>query len=412
MAFEERLFDRLQQAPALPTSAHPKLGKITRAAIIGNFPPRVCGIATFTRDLLEGLSQASPGAEWAVVAMNDRQSGAYAFPKRVNQVIAHDDPNGYVEAADAVNRSGAEVAFVQHEFGIFGGSAGEHLLLLLRRLKMPAIVTMHTVLEYPDPDQRRVTDEILRIAAAIVVMAKKGAALLERVFGADREKVHIVPHGAPARPLRPTSTFKARLGFSGHKTITTFGLLSPNKGIETVIEGLPHVVDRHPDALYLVVGATHPNLVAHEGETYREHLMALSDKLGVRGNVRFINRFVGEEELVDLLQATDIYVTPYLTETQITSGTLSYAIALGGAIVSSPYWHAAEALADGVGVLCAFRDGPCFGETIADLLSDDVRRTTLAQRAWKAGIPSRWSNVGKAYIDIAAATLARRAALN
>lgn len=379
-----------------------------RAALIGNFPPRVCGIATFTRDLLAGLSQASPNTQWMVVAMNDRAE-PYAFPELVQQVVAHGDADQYMAAADTINRSGAEIAFVQHEFGIFGGSAGDYLLLLLRRLRMPVVVTLHTVLERPDPEQRRVTEEILRNAAAVIVMAEKGADLLKRIYGADEARIHVVPHGAPARPFLPSRPFKERLGIQHHKTVTTFGLLSPNKGLETVIEALPHIVQRHPDILYLVAGATHPHLLAREGERYRDHLVALASRLGVSRNVRFINRYVADEELIELLLATDIYVTPYLTEAQITSGTLSYAIALGRPVVSTPYWHAAEALADELGVLCNFNDSECFAREIADLLAHDLRREVLARRTWQAGIRSRWNNVGAAYMEIAASTVIARA---
>jgi glycosyltransferase involved in cell wall biosynthesis len=404
MAYEALLND-----PARPILRRDvKSSRPARAAMIGNFPPRVCGIATFTRDLLEGLTQASPETKWTVVAMSDRPEG-YAFPDVVQHAIAQSDADQFVRAADAINRSGAEIAFVQHEFGIFGGPAGAHLLPLLRRLRMPVVVTLHTVLEHPDRDQRRVTDEILRNAAAVIVMARKGAELLERVYGAEPEKIHVIPHGAPARPLLPAASFKTKLGLADRKTITTFGLLSPNKGLETVIEGLPQIAERHPNVLYLIAGATHPNLLAREGERYREHLICLAERLGVTRNVQFINRYLDDDDLIELLQATDIYVTPYLTETQITSGTLSYAIALGRPIVSSPYWHAAEALGDGIGVLCDFLDSSCFARAIADLLSDDARREAMARRTWQAGVASRWSNVGKTYMSIAAATVAARA---
>jgi glycosyltransferase involved in cell wall biosynthesis len=379
-----------------------------KAAMIGNFPPRVCGIATFTRDLLAGLSQASPRTEWVVVAMNDRPE-TYPFPDLVRHVVAHDAPDQYVLAAEEINRSGAEIAFVQHEFGIFGGPAGDYLLMLLRRLRMPAVVTMHTVLERPDLDQRRVTDEILQNAAAVIVMAEKGAELLENVYGADRDSIHVIPHGAPARPFLPTRPFKERHGVLGRKTITTFGLLSPNKGLETAIEALPHIAEHHPEVLYIIVGATHPNLLAQEGERYREHLVAMVGRLGVSGNVQFINRYVDDDELIDLLLATDIYVTPYLTEAQITSGTLSYALALGRPIVSTPYWHAVEALADDLGVLCGFRDSACFAREIAQLLEDERRRDALARRTWQAGIRSRWRNVGQAYLDVADSIVLERA---
>lgn len=397
MAYEVASEDR-----SLPLQARRECRSIRHAAIIGNYPPRVCGIATFTRDILAGLKASSPATRWTVVAMNDKPARPYDFGGAVDHVIAQDNCDDYLAVADALNKSDVEIVFVQHEFGIFGGPAGSRLLLLLRRLRMPVIVTLHTVLQNPDADQRRVTDEIVRNAAAVVVMTQKGANLLKRVFGAPAEKIHVVPHGAPFRSLAATESFKAALGMKGRRVVSTFGLLSPNKGIETVIRAMPTVLARHPDTTYLVVGATHPNLVEREGEGYRDSLVDLAQQLGVQDNVRFINRFVSDDELVDILQASDVYVTPYLTETQITSGTLSYAIALGRPIVSTPYWHAAEALADGVGVLCPFKDHACFAQAIINVLADDTLRQRMAMRAWVAGKPSRWSNVGGAYMKLAA----------
>jgi glycosyltransferase involved in cell wall biosynthesis len=385
----------------LPVSAIalPRAASLRRAAIIGNFPPRKCGIATFTRDMLACLRSASSATSWDVVALND-EGASYDYPADVTRTINQNVAGDYIATAEALNRSGAEIVFIQHEFGIYGGPAGEHLLLLMRRLRMPIITTLHTVLERPDPDQRRVMDEILRLSASVVVMARKGAEILAAVHKSDPAKVRIVPHGAPERPFAATDSFKAALGVAGRPTIMTFGLLSPNKGLETVVRALPRVLERHPDAVYMIVGATHPHLVAREGEAYRDSLAALAGSLGVLDNIRFFNRFVDDAELVRLLQATDIYATPYLTESQITSGTLSYAIALGKAIVSTPYWHAAEALADGVGCLCPFGDVDAFGRAITDLLTDDARRESLARKAWRAGVDARWSNVGRAYIDL------------
>jgi glycosyltransferase involved in cell wall biosynthesis len=283
-------------------------------------------------------------------------------------------------------------------------------MLLLRRLRMPVMVTLHTVLEKPDPDQRRVMDEILLNASAVIVMAHRGAAILQEAYGADPDRIHVIPHGAPSRPVLPTAPFKDRFGLAGRKTISTFGLLSPNKGIETIIEALPEIVQRHPDIVYVVAGATHPHLVAREGERYRDQLAARAEALGVRDNLRFLNRYLSDEDVVDILQATDVYVTPYLTETQITSGTLSYAIALGRPIVSTPYWHAAEALAEGVGILCPFGDSARFAEAISRLFTDDRLRAELSARALKAGIPSRWLNVGQTYMSIAGAVSAEHVA--
>ncbi|HEX5005871.1 MAG TPA: glycosyltransferase family 4 protein, partial [Hyphomonadaceae bacterium] len=309
--------------------------------------------------------------------------------------------DAYIRTADQLNSWGAEVVFIQHEFGIFGGQAGANILHLMRRLRMPTVVTLHTVLENPDPAQKQVMDEILRIASAAIVMTEMGADILARVHNAGPSKVHVIPHGAPERPFASPETFKARLGLAGHKVLMTFGLLSPNKGLETIIRALPEVLERHPDTLYLIVGATHPHLIAREGEAYREGIIALARSLGVEKSLRFINRFVDDEELVDLLQAADIYVTPYLTEAQIVSGTLSYAVALGKPVVSTPYWHAREALADGVGALCAFNDHRAFARHITALLSDQLKREAMARRAYKAGEPSRWRNIADASIDLA-----------
>lgn len=386
----------------LPTAAEPTRAKLRRAAIIGNFPPRKCGIATFTRDTLESLRGVLPKTEWDVVVMQD-PGGDYDYPKQVTHIVPQNDLAAYRETADSLNRSGVEVVFLQHEFGIFGGDAGAHILALLRRLQMPVVTTCHTVLQNPNPDQKRVLDEIIRISSAIIVMTETGADILEGVHGAGPTKVHVIPHGAPERPFSATDPFKAPLGLAGNKVIMTFGLLSPNKGLETIIRGLPSILARHPDAVYLIVGATHPHLVQHEGEAYRDSLIELARSLGVVDHLRFINRFVDDEELVDLLQAADLYVTPYLTEAQITSGTLAYAIALGKAVISTPYWHAKEALADGVGVICGFNDTRAFATEITDLLADDTRREAMARRAYRAGEPSRWRKVAQETTGLAIA---------
>ncbi|OYW43747.1 MAG: hypothetical protein B7Z38_00295 [Rhodobacterales bacterium 12-64-8] len=376
--------------------------RLRRAAMIGNFPPRKCGIATFTRDSFESLRLALPHTSWSVVAMEDSANGR-DYPDAVTHVIPQDDLPAYEQAADSLNRSGVEVVFLQHEFGIYGGESGSHILRLLRRLRMPVVVTLHTVLENPSPTQKRVLDEILRIASAVIVMTELGADILERVHGAGPRKVHVIPHGAPERPFSPTEPFKAPLGLSGEKVIMSFGLLSPNKGIETIIRALPAILVQHANATYVIVGATHPHLVRNEGERYRDSLIALATSLGVEGRLRFINRFVGDEELIDLLQAADLYVTPYLTEAQITSGTLTYAIAVGKPVISTPYWHAKEALADGVGVLCPFNDTRAFAHEIIDLLSNDTRREAMARRAYRSGEPTRWRKVAQETAGLALA---------
>ncbi|MFT3725044.1 MAG: glycosyltransferase family 4 protein [Hyphomonadaceae bacterium] len=387
-----------QQAPALRLQR--STSGLRCAAIIGNFPPRQCGIATFTRDTFESLRAALPGVDWKVVAMEDSDS-AHAYGDTVTHVVPQDDLTAYVKTADDLNRSGVEVAFLQHEFGIFGGESGGHVLAMLRRLRMPVVSTLHTVLERPTSQQKEVLDEIIRLSANVIVMTETGADIIERVHGVGPRKVHVIPHGAPERPFSLTEPFKEPLGLSRRKLIMTFGLLSPNKGIETIIRGLPAILERHPDMVYLIAGATHPHLVAREGESYRESLVTLAKSLGVADSLRFVNRYLGDDELVDLLQAADLYVTPYLTEAQVTSGTLAYAIAVGKPVISTPYWHAVEALADGIGVICPFNDTRAFTREITTLLSDDARREAMARQAYRAGEPSRWRRVASETIALA-----------
>jgi glycosyltransferase involved in cell wall biosynthesis len=374
---------------------------IRSAAMIGNFPPRRCGIATFTRDTFESLRKELPRAKWRLAVMQDGNT-QQDYPEEVTDVLRQDDPAAYDRLADELNRSGVEVVFLQHEFGIFGGDDGVYILRTLRRLRMPLVTTLHTVLERPSAGQKKILDEIIRISSAIIVMTELGADILDRVHKAGPTKVHVVPHGAPERPFASTALFKGPLGLAGNKVIMSFGLLSPNKGLETIIRALPTVVERTPDTVYLIVGATHPHLIQREGETYRQSLIDLARSLGVADSLRFINRFVDDDELVDLLQAADVYVTPYLTEAQITSGTLSYAVALGKPVISTPYWHARELLADGVGVLCPFGDDKAFARELCGLLEDDVRREAIARRAYRTGEPSRWRKVAKSIVDLAA----------
>ncbi len=371
---------------------------LTRTAIIGNFPPRQCGLATFTRDMYTCLAKALPQARWNVIAMND-PGNTYDYPSEVTHQLPQNDAAAYIALADELNSNGTQVLFVQHEFGIYGGPSGAYLLDLLDRLTMPVVTTLHTILEKPNDEQKRVMDGLIRVSSTMVTMARKGAEILKRVYNVPEAKIAIVPHGAPSRPLHDTDEFKSLLNLSGKKTLTTFGLLSPNKGIETIISALPEILKVNPDTVYLVIGATHPHLVRNEGEKYRESLKDMARELGVEDNIRFINKFINDNDLVDILQATDVYVTPYLTETQITSGTLAYALALGRPVVSTPYWHAQEALANGVGILCPFHDTPAFAAAISGLLASDSRREAMSRRAYMYGLSSRWSAVAQAYVS-------------
>lgn len=381
--------------------------KIQRIALIGNSPPRLCGIATFTRDVHQALRSAFPEIGIDLYAMTD-PGGAYAYGPEVTCAIAQEDMNDYRAAAQRINDSRADVVLVQHEYGIFGGSAGAMLLRLLDRVDAPVVVTLHTVLEQPNADQRAVIEALARRAAKLVVMAEKGRELLVRVHGISWNQIAVVPHGVPDRPFVKPESVQERFGFGGRRVLLTFGLLSPNKGIETMIRALPAIVAAHPESLYVVLGATHPHLVAREGEAYRDSLKALAQELGVAQSLRFIDGFLDQEALLDYLQAADIYVTPYLNETQITSGTLSYSVALGKPVVSTPYWHAAELLAGGVGVLVPFGDSRRFAEEIITLLDDPARMAEMSNRAYGIGRTMLWSALAEAYVAVCDEAVRRR----
>lgn len=374
-------------------------GGTSHVAIIGNHPPRICGIATFTTDVRQALIAARPGLRADLYAM-DEPGSLHGYPAQVVCQIAQNDLADYRAAARRINASGAQIVCVQHEYGIFGGPAGAHLLQLLDLVEAPVVVTLHTVLEHPNPDQRYVVEALARRAAKLIVMADKGRRLLEQVHGIASFRIAVVAHGVPDRPLADIAAAKRRFGFDGHDILLTFGLLSPNKGIETMIRALPAIVAEHPRALYVVLGATHPHLVAREGEAYRESMIRLARKLGVEAHVRFIDEYTENERLLDYLEAVDIYVTPYLNETQITSGTLSYAIALGKPVVSTPFWHAAEAISSDIGVLVPFGKHEAFAREISTLLGDDARRERLRQNAWRAGRTMIWPRLAESYLEI------------
>lgn len=363
--------------------------QIEHLALIGNFLPRKCGLATFTTDTFNALKTRFPETRVDVYAMDDHP-GRYDYPPEVTSTIPQHERAAYLETARTIESSGAQAIWVQHEYGIFGGAAGEHLIALLDRTTLPVIATLHTVLERPNADERRVMEALLRRAARVIVMAEKGREILRRVHGVDDRKVVTIPHGVPDRAFADSAGFKPRFGWEGRQVILTFGLLAPSKGIETVIRAMPEVAARHPDALYVVLGATHPNLVTHEGEAYRDRLHALADELGIAQNIQFIDSFVEQDELLDFLQAADIYATPYPGAAQITSGTLSYAVAMGKPVISTPYVHATEILADGHGVLVDFGDSEGFAREINALLSCEGRRGELAARAYARGRTMIW----------------------
>jgi len=344
-----------------------------RLAFIGNSLPRRCGIATFTNDLQHAVATSRAGIETAIVAMTDHGQ-TYDYPSVVRVQIRDENVEDYARAADELNAGQFDAVSLQHEFGIFGGEAGAHVLTLLSRLNMPIITTLHTVLAEPTPMQRRVLADIVDLSAKVIVMAEKGRDLLRSVYAVPADKIEVIPHGIPDAPFVEPAAAKSKLGFDGRAVILTFGLLSGNKGIEVMIDAMPAILKKRPDAVYVVLGATHPNLVRNQGEAYRESLVARVHALGVEKHVEFLNRFVDLPTLLDFISMCDVYVTPYLNEAQMTSGTLAYSFGLGKAVVSTPYWHARELLADGRGVLVPFNDVAAVGVQIGELLTDNARR--------------------------------------
>lgn len=358
--------------------------------------PRQCGIATFTTDLSSAIALESSSVECFVLAMND-PGRRHAYPARVRFEIAEGDVTSYRRAADFLNVNTVDVLSVQHEYGIFGGKAGGHVLGLLQELRMPIVTTLHTILATPTLQQRAVLDELLRLSERLVVMSKHGARLLREVHGVPIDKIDLIPHGIPCMPSAPRS--KDRLGVEGKRVILTFGLLSPDKGIEYVIDALPAVLDRHPDAAYVVLGATHPHVKERHGETYRLMLEQRARSRGVDSSMIFHNRFVSEGELTDFLSAADIYITPYLKEEQIASGTLARAVGFGKAVVSTPYVYARELLAEGRGILVPWRDHQAVAREINDLLDDEPKRLALCERAAAHGRDMVWPAVARSYVQ-------------
>lgn len=323
--------------------------------------------------------------------------GQYAFPPHVRWSIAQDDFGGYLAAADFIHEQGFDVVSLQHEFGIYGGEAGDYILGLIAALRIPLVTTLHTVLDRPSDAQRKVTMAILAASARVVVMAQKGRSILIDLYDADPGKIIVIPHGIPDMPLIIPQQAKEKLGFAGHRIILTFGLISPNKGIETMIKAMPVVLAAAPDAVYVVMGATHPTLLREAGEAYRENLIALVHDLRLDGHVVFLNRFVDRPELLQHIAMCDVYVTPYLVETQMTSGTLAYSHGLGRPVVSTPYWHALELLTDGSGALVPFGDTAGLGTVVADLLTDEGSRLAMGRRAYVASRAMTWRNTALHY---------------
>ena len=369
-----------------------------RIAFLGDYVPRRCGIATFTNHLCEAVTGQAPDAKCIVIAVNDRPEG-YDYPHEVRFEIQQKDIEGYRAAADELNQNKADVLCVQHEFGIYGGPAGNHLLALLKEVRMPVVTTLHTVLHAPDAAQRHVMDELATRSSRLVVMAKKGADILRDVYGVPDSKVDVIPHGIPDVPFANAEDFKEQFGVAGKSVLLTFGLLGPGKGIEHAIRAMPEIVRKHPETVYLILGATHPHLIAREGEKYRTSLEHLADDLGVGEQVVFFNRFVSQDDLKEFIGAADIYLTPYLNEAQITSGALAYVFGAGKAVVSTPYWHAKELLADNRGLLVPFRDSPAIAAAVCRLLDDRDLLDQISHRAYEASRATIWPAVARRYLE-------------
>ena len=367
-----------------------------RVAFIGSYVPRRCGIATFTHDLRTALAAHLPGAECPVVAVTDT-AGDYAYPPEVRFECRDGDAATGRRAAEFLELAGVDVVSLQHEFGIFGGAAGDHVLELLAGLRVPVHVTLHTVPASPTSDQRRVLGEIAHLANRLAVMTDRGRTLLRDTYGVAEDRIDVIPHGIPDAPPTDRATAKDRLGLAGRRVLLTFGLLSPGKGVEQAIKALPAIAARHPDVLYLVVGATHPRLLREQGERYRQSLQRLVVDLGLAGHVAFYDRFVDTADLVSFLAASDVYLTPYLNEDQITSGTLAYAFGCGGAVLSTPYWHARELLACGRGILVPFGDAAAIAREVSDLLADEPRLERMRTAARALGRDMTWSRVAARY---------------
>jgi glycosyltransferase involved in cell wall biosynthesis len=369
----------------------------TRIAFIGNYLPRQCGIATFTTDLCAALGTEYGSGRLFAIPVNDPES-SYQYPEQVRLELEQEDLGSYERAAEFLNFNGNDIVCLQHEYGIYGGTAGRHILTLLRKLKMPLVTTLHTVLREPDANQRAVLEEIAQLSDRLVVMTELAAQLLREVYAVPAGKIDMIPHGVPDLPFMDPNYFKDKFGTEGKSVLLTFGLLSPNKGIENVIRALPAILARHSNVVYIVSGVTHPHIRRREGERYREQLTALAEELGVSDHLILNNRFVSAEELVEHVGAADIYITPYLQEAQVVSGTLAIALGAGKAIISTPYWHAKELLADKRGVIVPFANPDAIAEAVIGLLENEAERHAMRKRAYLYSRGTTWPKTARAYM--------------
>jgi len=379
---------RLQLKPSLPS----------RIAVIGNYLPRQCGIATFTTDLCNAIAAEYGTARLLALPVNDIEPG-YDYPARVRWSLDQNEVSSYEEAARFLNFNNIDMVCLQHEYGIFGGPAGSHILHLLRGLRMPVVTTLHTVLREPSPDQLVAMEQIAELSDRLIVMSQLSSQFLQEIFKVPGSKIDMVPHGVPDLPFLDPNFYKDRFGVEGKAVLLTFGLLSPNKGIENVIVALPHILSKHKNVVYIVAGATHPHVLRREGDKYRAHLQALAKEVGVESNVIFHDRFVSPEEMVEFIGAADIYITPYRHEAQVVSGTLAYALGAGKAIISTPYWHAIELLDDRRGALVPFQNPGAIAQKTIELLDTPAIRHAMRKRGYLFAREMIWKRVAQGYME-------------
>jgi glycosyltransferase involved in cell wall biosynthesis len=373
-------------------------------AFLSTYPPRECGIATYTNDLVTSISALQAISPPVITAINDR-GGYYDYPNSVKIQIDREEIETYREAAKIINTSGIDVVNLQHEFGLFGGVWGDYLIEFLNAVEKPVVTTLHTILQNPPPDAERVTKEILDLSDCVVTMARVGIRILEQQYETLAFKSRYIPHGGPNVPFIQSETQKQFVGLEGRVIVSTFGLISRGKGIEYAINAIPEIVEIEPRVLYLIIGETHPEVRKHEGESYRQELYDLVESLGITGNVRFVNRFLDKPDLIRFLQATDVYVIPYPNREQISSGTLLYALSTGKAIVSTPFLHAEEVMSQGACVGCEFRDPHSIAENVKNFLLYEKTRENYERRAYEYSRDMIWPNVGMKYVNLFYETL-------
>ena len=385
------------ESSVAPLPSDPKSSSPSRIAVIGNYLPRQCGIATFTTDLCAAISAEYGTARLLALPVNDTEEG-YDYPARVRWSLSQENLSSYRDAAAFLNFHNIDMVCLQHEYGIFGGPAGRYILELLRDLKMPIVTTLHTVLREPNPDQRMVMEQIAELSDRLIVMSELSSQFLQEIYQVSCNKIDIVPHGVPDLPFVDPNFYKDCFQVEGKAVLLTFGLLSPNKGIENVIRALPDILSRHKNVVYMVVGATHPHILRGEGDHYRAHLEELAREAGVGDSVVFHNRFVSPEQMEQFIGAADIYITPYRYEAQVVSGTLAYALGAGKAIISTPYWHALELLDDRRGALVPFQNPDAIAKKTIELLDSPGLRHAMRKRAYLYGREMVWKKAAQGYM--------------